>query len=277
MEIINLAEKQMNGGTDCNVLSGPFFREYFRSFNSNANFEQDTTQLMRLYTLQDVSETISFLESMAEEVLYRINDVLNRDADFDIIVFFGDCSYDGHGILIDKQPYVFFDLNAIIPRLDFYNFNAFITHEMLHALHYSLNPDFYRGNFRAVEERYLKLLLSEGIATHLSYVISEEKIEDTYWFGYLKSEHVWDWVKNCETMKADTGADLHRAIDAGKLDNTLYNRLFGIEDFTKLTSYRTGYYYGAEIVKDFLADREDVNEVLTLDYSKAKDIIHDYF
>lgn len=275
MKLINLAEKQMEC-SDYKSMSSPFFKEYFRSFNSNANFEEDTRQLMREHTLKDVSKTVSFLNSKAKEVLDLINNSLNTDIVPAVITFFGDCSYDGHGILIDGKPYVFFDLNAVIPRIDFYNFTAFITHEMLHPIHYSLNPNFYRRNYRTVEEKYLKLLLAEGIATHLSYVISKEKIEDTYWFGYLKPDEVRDWIKNCEKMKNDIGTDLHRAIDAGKLDNSLYNRLFGIEDFTMLTSYRTGYYYGAEIVKGFL-EENNVNDVLTLDYGRAKEVIKDYF
>lgn len=179
MELINLAEKQIEN-TDDNSINSPFFREYFRSFNSNTNFKEDTSQLMRKYTLQDVTETVSLLKLMSEDVQNRINNNLNRDVDLDIITFFGDCSFDGHGMLIDEKPYLFFDLNAIIPRIDFYNFQVFITHKMLHSIHYSLNPDFYRGNYRKVEENFLKLLLSEGIATHLSYIISKEKIEDTY-------------------------------------------------------------------------------------------------
>lgn len=66
-------------------------------------------------------------------------------------------------------------------------------------------------------------------------------------------------------MKDAVGVGLNRAIDACKFDNSLYNRLFGIEDFTILTSYRTGYYYGAEIVKGFLAER-NIDDVLILDY-----------
>lgn len=275
MEFINLAEKQIEC-EDCDSIDSSFFKEYFRTFNSNVNFEEDTRQLMQTYTLQDAAETTSYLKSMTREVLNRINNRLNRKINLDIITFFGDCSFDGHGILIDEKPYVFFDLNAVIPRLDIYNFKAFITHEILHSIHYSLNPDFYRGNYCTVEEKYLKLLLSEGIATHLSYIISQEKIEDTYWFGYLDTRQVWDWVKNCEKMKDDIGVNLYRAIDAGKLDSSLYNRLFGIEDFTKPTSYRTGYYYGAEIVGSVLVEK-DINDVLTLNYDEAKDKIKTYF
>lgn len=151
-----------------------------------------------------------------------------------------------------------------------------MTHEMLHPIHYSLNPDFYRGNYRTVEEKYLKLLFSEGIATHFSYVISEEKLEDTYWFGYLEQEQVWDWIKNCEKMKDEIGVQLYEAIEADKIDHSLYNRLFGIEDFTKLTFYRTGYYYGAEMVKKTLQER-DINDVLTMNYREVKDRIKSCF
>lgn len=255
MEVINLADKQVKLYSR-NFIDSPFFREYFRLFNTNTNFMKDTSQLMQTYSLQDISDTVSFLESLALEMIKLININLNREIDLGIITFFGDCSYDGHGILIDGKPYVFFDLNAIIPRLDVYNFRVFIIHEMLHSIHYHLNPDFYRENYRLVEEKYLKLMLAEGIATHLSFLISKEKVEDAYWFGYLKQDQVWDWIRNCEKIKDEVGNDLRQSIDTGTLDNYLYNRLFGIDDFKMLTSYRVGYYYGAEIVKGFLEERE---------------------
>lgn len=275
MELINLAEKQISW-TNYNLVDSPFFKEYFRSFNLNPNFEEDTSQLMRTYTMKDVTHTVAFLNSMAKEVLNDIKNSLDRDVELGMITFFGDCSYDDHGILMDERPYVFFDLNAIIPRIDFLNFKTFMIHEILHAIHYSLNPDFYRGNYQTVEEKYLKLLFAEGISTHLSYIISKEKIEDVYWFGFLETEQVRDWVKNCEKVKNDIAVDLYLAIDAGKLDASLYNRLFGIDDSTMLTSYRTGYYYGTEMVKDFLVGR-NINDVLTLDYEEVKDIIKKYF
>lgn len=255
MEVLNLAEKQIKSKS-LNPIESAFFKEYFRLFNSNVNFEKDTKQLMQAYSSQEVSKTVSFLKTLSEEILYQINDILNRDVVLDIITFFGDCSYDGHAILIDGKPYIFFDLNAILPRLDFYNFKAFITHEMIHGVHYILNPAFYRGNYHTVEEKYLKLLFAEGIATYLS--------------------QVWEWVRNCEKMKNDIGNNLQQAINLGKLDNHLYNCLFGIDDFEMVTSYRTGYYYGSEIVKYFVEEK-NINDVLLLDYKGAKKLIDDYF
>ncbi|MHC0551934.1 DUF2268 domain-containing putative Zn-dependent protease [Salinicoccus sp. CNSTN-B1] len=275
MEVLNLAEKQIKSKS-LNPIESAFFKEYFRLFNSNVSFEKDTKQLMQAYSTQEVSKSVSFLKTLSEEILYQINDILNRDVVLDIITFFGDCSYDGHAILIDGKPYIFFDLNAVLPRLDFYNFKAFITHEMIHGVHYILNPAFYRGNYHTVEEKYLKLLFAEGIATYLSSVISKEKIEDAYWFGYLKTNQVSKWVRNCEKMKNDIGNNLQQAINLGKLDKPFYNRLFGIDDFEMVTSYRTGYYYGSEIVKYFLEEK-NINDALLLDYKGAKKLISGYF
>lgn len=275
MEITNIAEKQMNL-TDQDFSFDPFFTQYFRLFNSNENFWQDTLQLMEQYTINDVSETVSFLELIAKEMLIEINKNMKGKIDVGMITFFGDCSFDGHGILIDGKPHVFFDLNAIIPRLDFYNFRAFITHELLHPIHYDLNRDFYHMNHKTVEEQYFKLLFSEGIATYLSFIISKESIEDTYWFGFIDQEQVSEWINNCENMKHDIGNDLYKAARTNVLDPSLYNRLFGIENFDQITSYRTGYYYGAEIVKKLFKEKS-IHDVLTIPYDEAKKIIYNYF
>ncbi|MBR7553599.1 DUF5700 domain-containing putative Zn-dependent protease [Allobacillus sp. GCM10007491] len=275
MKVINLAEKQLITKNK-ELNEHPFFKEYFRLFNSNPCFIQDTNELMQPYSLRDVSKVISFLEPLAKDMLNRINNRLHLNIDLDLIVFFGDSRFDGHGILIDGMPYVFFDLNAVIPRLDLYNFKTIMTHEILHSIHYCLNPHFYRDNHNNVEEKYFKLLLSEGIATYISYVMLDEKIEDSYWFGFIDHEQVSEWVRNCENMKREIGYKLHNAVNEGILNTTLYHRLFGIEDFTRLTSYRLGYYYGAEIVRRLL-EESNINDVLTVDYGVARKVIYDYF
>lgn len=53
---------------------------------------------MQTYSLQEVSETVIFLKSLAEKMLKQIKKTLNRDVHLGIITFFGDCSYVSHGI-----------------------------------------------------------------------------------------------------------------------------------------------------------------------------------
>src|SRR5690625_6386114 len=88
---------------------------------------------MKMYNEHDTYKTISFLKSTVQTELSKVKNYLNIDTDLHMVTFFGDCSYDGHGMLIKGKPYVFFDLNAIIPRIDFYNFNVFATHEILRS------------------------------------------------------------------------------------------------------------------------------------------------
>lgn len=275
MELINIAEQQITSET-FEFKDHPFFREYFHSFQLTETFEENAKELMQSYTLEDVFNIASFLASSCKDRLHQINTYINQEIKVGIIIFFGDCCYDGHGILIDHKPYVFFDLNAIIPRRNIYNFKMFVTHEILHAIHYFLNPEFYPKNHHTSVEQYLKLLFSEGIATYLSYQISGGKIEHSYWFGYLTTEQVGEWMKNCKQFKKDIGIGLRRIISEQTFEPSLYNRLFGIEDLEKITSYRTGYFYGAEIVKNLLKKR-DVNDVLTLHYSRVRQLIMDYF
>lgn len=275
MEFINLAKSQMDSDEQV-YLQHPFFREYLSEFNSNDNFQKNVKEMLVNYTPNEVEEVITFLETATSKALDNINNVLQTDYDIGVVVFLGDCSYDSHGILIDGKPYVFFDLFAIIPRMDIYNFEIFLTHELIHSIHYHVNPAFYRKNFNSVEENFLKLIFAEGIATQLSGVLNNNVNDQIFWFGFLESKKLELWIKNCSLMKREIGREISEASQTDVFDHALYNRLFGIEDFRFLENYRLGYYYGAKIVENALNDKS-ISEVLRLDFYEAKKCIYDYF
>ncbi|MDQ0159503.1 hypothetical protein [Alkalibacillus salilacus] len=275
MEFINFAYSQINCNEQ-NFIHHPFFREYLKVFNSNDDFHKNVNELTKNYSTNDINGSIEFLRTLTAEMFYSINDSLRLDFEVGVVVFIGDCSYDGHGILFDGKPYVFLDLSAIIPRLNIYNLNTFITHELIHSIHYFINPDFYRGNFKSIEEKYYKLIFAEGIATKLSSELTNDSDEQIYWFGFLDAMKVKNWINNCEKMKSEIGKEIKNAINTEAFDNALNNKLFSIEDFEKLDMYRVGYYYGAKIVGQFL-EHKTIDEVLRLNYAEARKYINDYF
>src|SRR5699024_6182586 len=221
----------------------PFYDEYFQVFNDNPDFNEDTLHLMESYSEEDILQVASFLHEKTKEVMEDISSVIDIDFDIDLITFLGDCSFDGHGILLEGKAYVFFDLHAILPRLDFYNFDVFITHELIHSIHYHKNPSFYRQNHSSLKEKYFKLLFSEGIATYFSYLITGEDIEQAYWFNFLSNQEVNKWINNCEKLRNSLAKQIELSIEKDNFDPRLYEHLFGIEDFSKLLSSRLGYYY----------------------------------
>ncbi len=46
--------------------------------------------------------------------------------------------------------------------------DLFVTHELLHGIHYSYNPCFYPKYYNSIEEKYFKRMIAEGIAINLS-------------------------------------------------------------------------------------------------------------
>src|SRR5690625_7324953 len=98
---------------------------------------------MKMYNEHDTYKAISFLKSTVKTELSKVKNYLNIDTDLHLVTFFGDCSYDGHGMLIKGKRYVFFDLNTIIPKIDIYKYNDLETYEILNTIHYYINRKYH--------------------------------------------------------------------------------------------------------------------------------------
>jgi hypothetical protein len=122
----------------------------------------------------------------------------------------------------------------------------------------------------------LKTLIVEGMATYMSISLFGIPENSAYWFGLLAKYEVDEWVSNCENMKTNIGINLKELISDSKFDKNIYDKLFCVIKSEKLTSYRTGYYYGCQIVK-MIYFQNSTNQVLKFEFNDIKKYINDYF
>ncbi|WP_459477552.1 DUF2268 domain-containing putative Zn-dependent protease [Clostridium saccharoperbutylacetonicum] len=275
--VVNLAIKQMKcGSMNELIVKEAFFEEYFNVFCNNTHFDKDA--INKFVNDIRLKDAISFSDRVVEIFNTKIN-ILQRlgiENKIGLIIFIGDGNIDGHSIILNDNSYVFVDLKAIILRSNKnFDLDTFISHEIIHAIHYNLNVEFYPKNYKSIEDMYLKVLIEEGMATYLSINLFEISKEIGYWLGFLENNEVNEWIFNCEKMRFDIGINLKELIANSNFDKDMYNRLFCIKS-EKFTFYRLGYYYGYEIIKN-ICNKHSFKDLLCLNFIDIKKEINDYF
>ncbi|MCB2309793.1 DUF2268 domain-containing putative Zn-dependent protease [Clostridium tagluense] len=277
-KIINLAIKQMKSDSINEIFSQEsFFEEYFKVFCDNKPFDENIINSIQ-HDL-DINNVINLSNTLINKFLKKVNILsrMNIISDIGLIIFIGDGNIDGHSIILNKYAYLFIDLNAIISRSDKnYDLDAFLSHEIIHAVHYDLNKEFYPKNYNLTEDKYFKTLIAEGMATYMSIYLFGIPENSAYWLGFLAKNEVDEWVCNCENMRMNIGISLKKLISNKKFDKNIYDRLFCIIRAEKLTSYRVGYYYGCEIIK-MACYENSINEAFRLKFNDIKKYVNAYF
>lgn len=191
----------------------------------------------------------------------------------DAIFFLGPGCWDGHGIIVKEKAYTFFDMTLLNFLMKNPGFKKEVhnLHEMIHALHYQLNRDFYPGRYRSVRDHFLNKMAAEGIASFLSMKISGAKLSETMCFGFLENEEFDEWIDRCSELKTDFHRSIMESIEKDFIDRETENRLF----FTgggSISQGRFGYYYGFEAVKKIAAESGDKSLLLMKPDEVAKSI-----
>ncbi|HEY8890334.1 MAG TPA: DUF2268 domain-containing putative Zn-dependent protease [Clostridium sp.] len=275
---INLAIEQMKSNNINEIFrQESFFEEYFKVFREYKEFDENIiNSIQHNLELNDVINLSNTLISKFE----KKTNILSRNnikSDIGLIIFIGDGHIDGHSIFLNNSTYVFIDLYAISSRFNKkYDLEAFLSHEIIHAVHYDLNKEFYPENYNLTEDKYLKTLIVEGMATYMSISLFGISENSAYWVGLLAKHEVNEWVCNCENMKTNIGINLKELISNREFDKNIYDRLFCIIKSENFTSYRIGYYYGCQIVK-MIYYENSINEVFRLEFKDIKKYINAYF
>ncbi len=283
MEIVNIVEKQLRTEMDLEMMLAEhrdFFTEYFQTFGEREEFIKYTGLMLENSNSDDVRIKIDKIISVLKILEPRINEYMTKKIDVGVILFAGVGSWDGHGILINGKPYIFFDLTAMVEmmnnpgfRLDFH-----LTHEFMHAIHYYFAPEFYPGNYQNVRDRYLKRMLAEGVASYLTSWVLRGEVEDYLWFGLLNHTAARQWMRIARNERQVVWATLRRLVDDQQEDITLTDKLFSIKGFgmNDLLTGRFGYYYGYDIARS-VAEDLGVEKLFNMKLIMYKEYTESYF
>lgn len=283
MNFIDYSTKQLTQKDIMGEDFSAFIDSYYSLSNAFNNIYDNKESLLNAIKSNIQSTDDEDLHSFAADLKDKISIVseklmkeLHINSFPDTVLFIGDGTIDGHGLLVNDRAYGFFEVTTLMKTIAFYNLEVFLAHELMHPVHYHINNSFAPNRWLGTEERYFKRMLNEGIATYFSSKVLGVPIKDAYWFGYLGDEELDVWLENCEEMKQNISNRLSLSLKSRKLDQELQLQLFSIVGFENLTKYRLAYYYGTKIVEE-LNKSYCLEEILKLDYIVLRKCIYSYF
>jgi len=277
MDILDLAREQLNSADQGQIIEK--HREVFaeiKNFGPKApNYIERTRKRAARLDEEDAEEARDLVERIVKEKIKRINREVDVERKPGLILFIGNGVPDGHGILLDGEPWVVLDLKTFVERQEGYDREIYITHETAHGFHYGNSPSFYFGNDEEsfLEPPIFKMMVAEGMATHLSFLFAPGTVNDAYWFGQYQQGEVERWISLCEREKSNLGNQID--LDEGAVSPEAVKYLFDIPG-NDLGKSRTGYYYGTEIVRRVI-EEEDLGTAFDMELPDYEDFIYSYF
>lgn len=280
-KIINIANRQLENEDIIEMfLQEEFFREYMSVFNANKYFKEETSENVKILKhdcalKQNIMEISNLI---IKEFKVKLNELkqLGIQHDIGLILYIGDNNVEGHGILIENQGFVYVNLAVMLKNIKDIDLGSFMAHEIMHAVHYTLNNEFYPGNYKTPKDTYMKLLFEEGMATYTSMRLFNLLAYKSYWLGSLSSDEVEQWIYNCENCKLSYGEEIEKEFKSPHLNKELYSTLFTVKNDKDIKASRIAYYYGAKIVS-MLNDKMGIDSILLLDYKSVEEYIYKYF
>ncbi|NPA91065.1 MAG: hypothetical protein GXO55_06415 [Chloroflexi bacterium] len=122
--------------------------------------------------------------------------------------------------------------------------DIFVTHECLHALHYTHQPAFY---FTDEREQHLvgRQLITEGVATWGTRVLSAGDDIQALWADYLAPDAAQRWYRQCQYREQEMAQRLLEEWEESRETNPW----FSMWDAADVTRYRGGYYMGLQVMR----------------------------
>lgn len=253
-------------------LPTPFYKEFLQAYEKFFSKEAGkkipvaARNIDRL-ELQDAALKVS---ATLQELYQEFSSILTDLRLPESILFVGDMVTDGHGISVNQNWYLFIDLNTVVTQKRHKSdMKWFLAHELVHAIHYSLNPEFFKGGL-------LKFMMAEGIATFVSMKICAIPENQALWGGFLADSQILQWRQNAEKNRPIVAKKLEKFISDGNPDPDLDNQLFNVMTMENLEQKRTGYLYGFEIVSK-LAAQKTLMQLLKTPYNEMHSQVMNYF
>lgn len=161
MQIIDLTDKYCKYILKENSLkkyrlSYPvLFRHYFKYW-ANQKYWNKT-----LKTPKDVEKNKRLILSRLPYIIKRLSKHSLSVADIAVVLFVGQNTSNGHSFCEKGKWFVWIPIEAYTTKLQV---DVFVTHEIIHAIHYSKQKEFYFSNIKE-KSQLSRELITEGLAT----------------------------------------------------------------------------------------------------------------
>jgi len=189
-------------------------------------------------------EEIIIKKQLIKQAINKIEKILTKQkikhANLKIILFIGQNTTNGHAFNDNGEFAIWIPLEAYTTNKQA---EIFIAHEIVHCLHYKLQPEFY---FSDVEEKNNtgRQLMTEGIATIITKTIESLADSEVLWADYLTREKIIEWLENCEKKYNNLAKLVLEHWDKPDIAE-----IFMANDPKNILAYRGGYYLALKIIE----------------------------
>lgn len=179
------------------------------------------------------------IQSRLPEIEWRASEIGRDISDLAIVLFVGRQSTNGHAFRYQGKFVVWLPVESYNTTQEV---DIFVTHEVIHALHYATTPDFYFET-GAEKNNMLRQLITEGIATDLSMSVWNADEATALWAGSISTKAAQDWMAQCASRLNELCRFSLAHINESPAG------FFQANDSNDIFNYRAGYYVGLEIIK----------------------------
>jgi len=236
------------------------FEHYFSFWGNRDTF---TTTLNK----DEVSERVRLIKELLPDIEKSLEDNNLNSENLKLVLFVGQGCTNGHAFLDDDLFVVWIPVELYTTKIQV---KSFLTHEIIHALHYGKNEDYYFRN-KIEKSNPFRQLVTEGVATYVSKVIMNLSEEEALWADFLSDGEVKDWIDLCEKNKKEISK---RVIHNEK---TVTENIFEANDPKNIFNFRSGYYLALRVMESLAKARGlAVKELLYMSKKELDGYVEEY-
>ncbi len=187
-------------------------------------------------------------------------------SNIDCVLFVSQGTSNGHAFKDGKKFVVWIPIEGYETKLQTL---VFITHEIVHGLHYSYSPDFY---FKNVSEKLsvARQVITEGLATYLSMKILSVNEGVALWADYISKDKIKIWLQKCRQKEQE----LYNFVLKNFPSRSPKIELFYANDSKDIYQNRAGYFVGLQAIGQICKDRKiNAMDLLKIHRKKFEKIV----
>ena len=257
------------------------YRRYIQDDRDVAKYIESNTQLFAHYFRFWTVSKKNFPTLLSKDEMHKRRNLLNARLKYiegffkkaglilpdpALIVFVGKGVSNGHAYKVGRHFMAWICLEAYSSQSQI---DVFVTHELVHALHYSYNPNFYFKN-KIEKEDVVRQIITEGIATYVSKKLLGVTNGEVLWADYLDRTTIASWLRKCRK-----GEDKIKMAALEDIKCSRNSSLFLANNPLDILEYRAGYYLGFTFISDLaVAEKYSVQQLLALPRSFLEKRLH---
>ncbi len=224
------------------------FSHYFKYWANRKSFSDN------IISRTDLEICRKLVINNLQSVLKSIEDYGLSADNITLILFTGQSTSNGHAFKHEDRMIVWIPVETYQTALQA---RVFLTHEIVHGIHYSLSPGFLFSN-ESERIHTGRQIITEGIATYFTKQILRIHESEALWADYLCEQKVNEWIADCRRRLAELKTYCRKSFS----ESDGNSGLFHAGDPSDIFRYRAGYLVGMEFVKWLTDNQNTEKEIL---------------